>query len=78
MTYPQLVMHGPVNSFLPLLVDGWRLPDVVEPADVGGYGLLLWRPENARLRSLESDIGYQKSTLQRAADAVAEYGGQAP
>jgi hypothetical protein len=46
--YPVEIIRAPACAFLPLLVEGWRLPDVVEVADVGGYAVLLWRPALSR------------------------------
>lgn len=41
------VIYAPVNRFLFLLCQGWRLPDVVEPMEGhhGHYSILLTRGE---------------------------------
>lgn len=42
MTY----QHFPLNGWLLALLDGWRLPFVVQPTmgNHGNYSVTLWRP----------------------------------
>lgn len=40
-----LILYAPCNEWLALVAAGWKLPTVVDTCDVGGWSVLLWRPE---------------------------------